>query len=109
MIVQVYYPDMVKKVDEVYKFKNYILTVYYLGEVPSKDVLNDLFKNERVKALTMPLDRWENCREELMGSDFAIYVHTVDDFNEAAHYLKDDIGIYSDCITDKEAACIIGK
>ncbi|MCR4727495.1 MAG: sulfatase-like hydrolase/transferase [Lachnospiraceae bacterium] len=107
MIVQVYYPEMVEKVDAVYRFKNYILTVYYLGEVPDKEILSNLFKNDRVKALTMPLDRWESCREELMGSDFAIYVHTVDDFNEAAHYLKDGIGIYSDNITDREAACII--
>lgn len=99
VIVQLYYKEMYDEVVSVYPFENFIWTLYYTG-FPGGQEVSDFMKEHDIPVLVMPSDWWDEEKEaELKESGVKVYVHTVNDEEEAKERLAHGIsGIYSDDI-----------
>jgi len=99
VIVQIYYKEMYDEVTAVYPFENWIWTLYYIGYPGGQEVL-DFMTEKKIPVLTMPSDWWFAEREnDLKNTEIKVYVHTVDDEEEARQRIKQGVsGIYSDNI-----------
>jgi len=99
VIVQIYYEEMYDEVTAVYPFENWIWTLYYTG-YPGRQAVLDFMAEKGIPVLTMPSDWWLTEQEEdLRDTDIKIYVHTVDDEEEACRKIEQGVsGIYSDDI-----------
>lgn len=97
IIPQLYYPDMYEEVNEIYAFSEYILTLYYIGYTDG-DELGSACEKKGISVLVMP-STWYGLSvyEELAEYPLKIYVHTVNDIEEAERMLEcNAAGIYSD-------------
>lgn len=99
VIVQIYYKEMYDEVMNVYPFENFIWTLYYIGYPGGQEVL-DFMAEKEIPVLTMPSSWWgEEQQKDLNGTDVSVYVHTVDDQEEACQRMEQGVsGIYSDDI-----------
>lgn len=99
VIVQIYYKEMYDEVMSVYPFENVIWTLYYIGYPEREEVLEFMERNE-IPVLVMPSSWWDDQKQEdLENSGIKVYVHTVDDGEEARQRIEQGVsGIYSDDI-----------
>lgn len=99
VIVQIYYKEMYDEVRAVYPFKNWIWTLYYIGYPDKQDILDFMMQKE-IPVLVMPFTWWDSQKEEeLEDSGIKVYVHTVNDEEEARLGMSRGVsGIYSDDI-----------
>lgn len=99
VIVQIYYKEMYDEVMSVYPFENVIWTLYYIGYPEREEVLEFMERNE-IPVLVMPSSWWDNQKQsDLENSGIKVYVHTVDDEEEARQRIEQGVyGIYSDDI-----------
>lgn len=108
IVVQLYYEDMYEKVETVYSFDNYLYTLYYIGyNEPEK--IGAFMKKNDIPVLVMPYT-WidEKVINDLRNYPVKIYVHTVNDVNEAKRVLDLGVdGIYTDMILEKEVDSIL--
>ncbi len=104
VIVQIYYKEMYDEVMEVYPFENLIWTLYYIG-YPGKQEILDFMAEKEILVLVMPSSWWNGQQEEdLKDSSIKVYVHTVNDEEEALLRLQHGVsGIYSDDILPEAA------
>lgn len=104
VIVQIYYKEMYDEVMEVYPFENLIWTLYYIG-YPGKQEILDFMAEKEIPVLVMPSSWWNGQQEEdLKDSSIKVYVHTVNDEEEALLRLQHGVsGIYSDDILPEAA------
>ncbi len=100
VIVQIYYPAMYEEVMAVYPFQNIILTLYYIGYAGGKETAG-FCQEKGIPVLVMPYTWWNSgILEELADYDVKVYLHTVDDEDEAASLFEQGAdGIYTDNIT----------
>lgn len=105
VIVQIYYKEMYDEVKAVYPFQNWIWTLYYIG-YPDKQEILDFMAQKEIPVLVMPYTWWDSQREEeLGGSGIKVYVHTVNDEEEARRGMSQGVsGIYSDDILPAAAS-----
>ena len=99
VIVQIYYTDMYDEIAAVYPFENWIWTLYRIGWPGGREIL-DFMNEKNIPVLTVPSSLWDDQkRDELEGSGIKVYVHTVNDENEARLKIAQGVsGIYSDDI-----------
>ena len=99
VIVQIYYKDMYDEVMAVYPFENIIWTLYYIGYPDGQEIL-DFMEQSEIPVLVIPSSWWDASKKsDLENSTVRVYVHTVDDEEEARQRLEQGIsGIYSDDI-----------
>ena len=104
VIVQIYYKEMYDEVMEVYPFENLIWTLYYIG-YPGKQEILAFMAEKEIPVLVMPSSWWNGQQEEdLKDSSIKVYVHTVNDEEEALLRLQHGVsGIYSDDILPEAA------
>lgn len=104
VIVQIYYKEMYDEVMKVYPFENLIWTLYYIG-YPGKQEILDFMAEKEIPVLVMPSSWWNGQQEEdLKDSSIKVYVHTVNDEEEALLRLQHGVsGIYSDDILPEAA------
>lgn len=99
VIVQIYYREMYDEVTAVYPFKNWIWTLYYIGYQDSREIL-DFMTQKEIPVLVMPSNWWDGQKkEDLEEGGIRVYVHTVDDEEEARWRIEQGVsGIYTDDI-----------
>lgn len=104
VIVQIYYKEMYDEVMKVYPFENLIWTLYYIG-YPGKQEILAFMAEKEIPVLVMPSSWWNGQQEEdLKDSSIKVYVHTVNDEEEALLRLQHGVsGIYSDDILPEAA------
>lgn len=104
IIVQLYYEDMYNMVEQVYPFKNYIYTLYYIGW-PGGDAVGSFCRENHIPVLVMPYTYVNNSlMKELQDyPELKIYTHTVNTSQDAKDMLSFSIdGIYTSLITPSE-------
>lgn len=103
VIVQIYYKEMYDEVMAVYPFENLIWTLYYIGYPPGGQEITDFMALKGIPVLVMPSSWWDDQKQsELENSEIKVYVHTVDQEEEARQRMDQGIsGIYSDDILPK--------
>jgi glycerophosphoryl diester phosphodiesterase len=96
-IPQIYYPQMLKTIYNIYPFRNVIYTLYQSTQSDS-EVLEFVKKHNSIYAITMWPDRaTENFINELTNLDKLIYVHTINKFEEAYQIIQRGAsGLYTD-------------
>lgn len=99
VIVQIYYKGMYDEVMSVYPFENMIWTLYYIG-YPDRQEIVDFMDEKGIPVLVMPSSWWDDQKQkDLENSGIKVYVHTVDDEEEAQQRIEQGVsGIYSDNI-----------
>ena len=99
VVVQIYYKEMYDEVTAVYPFGNLIWTLYYIGYPDSRQI-REFMEQKEIPVLVMPSSWWDGQkRSDLENSDIKVYVHTVDDEEEARQRMEEGVhGIYSDDI-----------
>lgn len=99
VIVQIYYKEMYDEVRAVYPFQNWIWTLYYIG-YPDKQEILDFMAQKEIPVLVMPYTWWDGQKEEeLENSSIKVYIHTVNNEDEARRAMSQGVsGIYSDDI-----------
>ena len=104
VIVQIYYKEMYDEVMKVYPFENLSWTRYYIG-YPGKQEILAFMAEKEIPVLVMPSSWWNGQQEEdLKDSSIKVYVHTVNDEEEALLRLQHGVsGIYSDDILPEAA------
>lgn len=104
IIVQLYYEDMYEEVMQVYPFKNFIYTLYYIGW-PGGASVGDFCEEKEIPVLVMPYT-WisDNILKELEPYPWLkLYPHTLNDPGEAQRMLSLPVdGIYSANITPSQ-------
>lgn len=103
VIVQIYYKEMYDEVMSVYPFENVIWTLYYTG-YPGKEEVLDFMKEKNIQVLVMPASYWNgDIKNDLSDSGIKVYVHTVNDEEEAKRLIQDGVdGIYTDRISSEK-------
>lgn len=101
-IVQIYNDDMLYAIESVYSFDNYIYTLYQRGTTDI-DQLIDFCRQNNIHVITV-FDLWwyeqPEFREAIKESGLTIYVHTVNDIEEAQDLEKDGVtNVYTDSIS----------
>jgi glycerophosphoryl diester phosphodiesterase len=96
-IPQIYYPQMLKTIYDIYPFRNVIYTLYQSPQ-SDEEVLEFVKNHNSIYAVTMWPDRAvENFVNELTKLDKRIYVHTVNKFEEAYQIMQSGVsGLYTD-------------
>lgn len=104
VIVQLYYEEMYDMVEQVYPFKNYIYTLYYIGWAGG-DAVGSFCREKHIPVLVMPYT-WvsHSVMEELAPyPELKIYTHTVNTAQDAQYMLSLTVdGIYSSSITPSD-------
>lgn len=98
-IPQIYYPQMLKTIYDIYPFKNVIYTLYMSSQSDSEVV--EFVKNHKsIYAVTMWPDRAsEGFINELTELNKLIYVHTINKFEEAYKIIQRGVyGLYTDVL-----------
>lgn len=99
IVVQLYYEEMYEEVEQVYPFKNYLYTLYYIG-YPGTESVGMFCEKNNIPVLVMPYT-WldgETCGE-LQAYGLSVYVHTVNEVEEAEQMVSMGVdGLYSDYI-----------
>lgn len=99
VIPQIYDQPMLSYIKSYHDFKEVIFTLYHLteAELPTPEELADWSDQNHVSGIAgFPFRITEELREALQKKDIAIYVHTINNPEEAAAYRKRGIGIYTD-------------
>lgn len=97
IVVQLYYGDMYDEVTAVYPFKNYVLTLYYIGYAGGEETAG-FCAEKGIPVLVMPYT-WINTQimEEVRGYGVNVFVHTVNDEADAGYMGEMGVdGIYTD-------------
>lgn len=111
-IVQLYREEMYDCINKIYPFNQYIFTLYQRWEGEDMEELEEICRwsvNTGVPSITM----WstfitEPVRETVQKHGLRLYGHTVDDPSEAAALLNENVGIYTNVITPREALSLTG-
>jgi glycerophosphoryl diester phosphodiesterase len=99
VIPQIYDQPMLSYIKSYHDFKEVIFTLYHLteAELPTPEELTDWSDRNHVSGIAgFPFRITEELRGALQKKDIAIYVHTINNTEEAAAYRKRGIGIYTD-------------
>jgi glycerophosphoryl diester phosphodiesterase len=96
-IPQIYYPQMLKTIYDVYPFAGVIYTLYQSGQTDS-EVLEFVSNHDSIYAVTMwPYKATAGFVSELAKLDKRVYVHTVNKFDEAYQIMQSGVsGLYTD-------------
>lgn len=108
LIIQVYHEEMYQIVNDIYRFDNYIFTMYWRFD--SDDWLETTKEvcrfcvNNGIETITIGTNRISPEMEavaERYGRK--VYIHTVNDLQKAEQYFQMGVtGIYTDIITDED-------
>lgn len=107
VIVQIYCEEDYGKMEKIYPFASYIFTLYKLPKQYKDQYgkIADFCKKARISVVTMPA-KWITDKsdiEELTENDIKVYVHTVNEYEEAAKMLKLGVnGIYTDYLYESD-------
>ena len=104
VIVQLYYEDMYKEVTQVYPFKNFIYTLYYIGW-PGGESIGRFCEENGISVLVMPYTWLTNDKVQELEPYPAlrIYPHTINDPADAQQMISLSAdGIYSAKITPSQ-------
>jgi len=108
IIVQVYNEDMYQIVHNIYNFRNYIFTMYWRFDNDDwLGITRDVCRfcvNNGIKTITIGTNRISSEMKEITDHyERDVYVHTVNDMDNAEKYFKMGVtGIYTDIIIDEE-------
>ena len=106
IIVQVYNEAMYDMAKEIYPFEQWIFTMYqrWGGEVDTFDDLARFCANEGIDVITMSYSFHAPEIVEIAEIyDIKIYLHTVNDVEEAQQYMDEGVlGVYTDAIKPDE-------
>jgi glycerophosphoryl diester phosphodiesterase len=96
-IPQIYYPQMLKTIYEVYPFASVIYTLYQSGQSDA-EVLEFVNNHDSIYAVTMwSYKATEFFVNELIKLNKRIYVHTINAFEEAYQIMQSGVsGLYTD-------------
>lgn len=103
IIVQLYYEQMYDLVEEVYHFKNYLYTLYYIG-YPGAEAVGTFCQANEIPVVVMPYT-WmdEKTCQDLQAYSLQVYVHTVDEEEDMQRAVAQNVdGIYSDYILPRQ-------
>lgn len=106
VIVQIYYKEMYDEVTAVYPFENLLWTLYYIGYPDPGEIL-EFMEEKEIPVLVMPSSWWDGQKQnDLRDSGIKVYVHTVDDEEEARRRMTEEgiSGVYTDDILPSTAA-----
>ncbi|MBD5542787.1 MAG: hypothetical protein HDR01_00725 [Lachnospiraceae bacterium] len=107
VIVQIYCEDDYKKMEKIYPFESYIFTLYKLPKEYKDQYgkIAEFCKKNGISVVTMPA-KWVKEKsdiEELTGNDIKVYVHTVNEYEEAVKLLEMGVsGIYTDYLYESD-------
>ena len=107
VIVQIYCEDDYKKMEKIYPFESYIFTLYKLPKEYKDQYgkIAEFCKKAGISVVTMPA-KWiadKSDIEELTGNDIKVYVHTVNEYEEAAKMMELGVhGIYTDYLYESD-------
>lgn len=101
VVVQIYNQDMYQVVMDVYPFRSVIYTLYQSPD--DNDAVLEFVENTDVRIITLPKGSRRDDDaffRKLIEKGCYIYVHTVNDLDQAAEYMaRGCSGIYTDAIT----------
>lgn len=109
VIVQIYCEEDYAKMEKIYPFESYIFTLYKLPKEYKDNYgkIAEFCKKAGISVVTMPA-KWIKDKsdiEELTENDIMVYVHTVNEQEEAAKMLGYGVnGIYSDYLYESDLA-----
>jgi glycerophosphoryl diester phosphodiesterase len=104
LVVQIYDGVMRQCMDNIYPFPNYIYTLYQRGfdqtEEDFREVVEYCAANG-IAGITMPYEWWDSAYAAIAQEyGLAVYVHTVNDADEAARYLREGVAaVYTDSLS----------
>lgn len=107
VIVQIYCEDDYKKMEKIYPFASYIFTLYKLPKQYKDNYgkIAEFCKESGISVVTMPA-KWIKEKadiEELTENDIRVYVHTVNEQEEAVKMLGMGVtGIYTDYLYESD-------
>ena len=104
VIVQLYYEDMYEEVTQVYPFKNFIYTLYYIGW-PGGESVGRFCEEKGIPVLVMPYTWITNgiLQELEPYSALNLFPHTINDPADAQQMISLSVnGIYSAKITPSQ-------
>lgn len=104
VIVQLYYQDMYEEVTQVYPFKNFIYTLYYIGW-PGGESVGRFCEEKGIPVLVMPYTWITNdlLQELKPYSTLKLFPHTINDPEDAQRMISLSAdGIYSAKITPSQ-------
>lgn len=109
VIVQIYCEEDYDKMEKIYPFESYIFTLYKLPKEYKDQYgkIAEFCKKAGVSVVTMPA-KWimdKSDIEELTENNIKVYVHTVNEQEEAVKMLDFGVnGIYSDYLYERDLA-----
>lgn len=109
VIVQIYCEEDYAKMEKIYPFESYIFTLYKLPKEYKDQYgkIAEFCKKAGISVVTMPA-KWIKDKsdiEELTENDIKVYVHTVNEQEEAVKMLGYGVnGIYSDYLYESDLA-----
>lgn len=107
VIVQIYCEDDYKKMEKIYHFESYIFTLYKLPKEykDQYEKITEFCRKSGISVVTMPA-KWIKDKadiEELTESDIKVYVHTVNEQEEAVKMFGMGVtGIYTDYLYESD-------
>jgi len=106
LVIQIYNESMLEVLKSIYPFKSYIFTLYQRWDnTPEQFVeIARWCVNNRIDCITM--NDWRATEEILMIAaryDIDIYVHTINDIDDAKYFLERGVkGIYTDSLEQEK-------
>lgn len=101
VVVQIYNQDMYKDILDIYPFPSVIYTLY--ASPDSREEILELVNHSNLRIIALPRDSiWDDDAffRELIEKGCYIYVHTINDLDQAAKYIARGCrGVYTDKIT----------
>ncbi len=99
IIPQIYSEEMLKYIDEIYSFDDYIYTLYQTDS--SEEAIITFARSNDIKVVTMAPGRFnEDFQAKLSESGILIYLHTINSPEVMEDYLKKGVhGFYTDFLS----------
>lgn len=107
VIVQIYCEEDYRKMEKIYPFESYIFTLYKLPKEYKDQYgkIAEFCKKTGISVVTMPA-KWIKDKtdiEELTGNDIKVYVHTVNEQEDAVKMFGMGVnGIYTDYLYESD-------
>lgn len=108
IVIQVYTPQMYEVVKDVYKFDNWIFTLYQYwdGDLKAFEDIVEFCRKSEIGTITVSNSRYVHAPGIVSMTQpygIKIYVHTVNEVEDAQKFLDEGVwGIYTDSINPEE-------